>query len=132
MQYATPELARMWMELRTDVHPDLVELLRALDRMGAENVLPEPVLTSLIRPPGAKFSWHELGCAADLRVHHYSDVQAILVMAWLGYRCQHPLWELLRHDVGQGDHIHVGRRDYSRRRTADVVTDAPPQGDGNG
>lgn len=61
-----------------------------------------------------RFSWHMVGCAVDLRIRHYSMSEFRHVMEFLGKRCTGPEWELLSHDV-TAPHIHVGRRDKSKR-----------------
>ena len=63
-----------------------------------------------------KFSWHLARCAVDLRNRHYTPVQLQQVMEFLQRDRKHPLWEILNHDVGRGDHLHIGRRDYSWRK----------------
>lgn len=63
-----------------------------------------------------KFSWHLCRCAADIRNFHYLPEQRRQVMAFLRERCPRPMFELVEHDVGKGDHIHVGRKDFGWRK----------------
>jgi|GEM_PF-5620059 len=65
----------------------------------------------------SRFSWHLVACAVDLRNRHYTAEQRKQVMAWLRTNRGQPQWEILEHDVGRGDHIHIGRRDPSWRNT---------------
>lgn len=68
----------------------------------------------LVHRAQARFSWHTVLCAYDLRTRHYSAAQLPLVVAWFQERCKRPDWEFLVHDV-HGPHIHVGRRDFEWR-----------------
>lgn len=115
MRFDSDELGTQWEG--NGIHGELRAVLYEFDEFSRGAALREPVLTSLIRPAGAKFSWHELGTAADLRVNHYDEREAALALAWLEHRCRPPVWGVLRHDVGLGDHIHVELRDYALRRT---------------
>lgn len=63
----------------------------------------------------ARFSWHLVGCAVDLRNSHYSQKELAGVMAWLRNGRTVGPWEILSHDVSSGFHIHVGRRDFEFR-----------------
>jgi hypothetical protein len=62
----------------------------------------------------ARFSWHCVGCAVDLRSKHYSGPQKSAVAAFLKTRCTGPEWEFLEHDVS-GPHFHLALRDQKRR-----------------
>lgn len=62
-----------------------------------------------------KFSWHLVHCAIDIRNRHYSPDQRRRVMGFLQRGRAAPIWEVLEHDVGRGDHIHLGIRDFSWR-----------------
>lgn len=68
----------------------------------------------LERKAAEKFTWHWVGCAADLRTHHYSRAQLAQAIHWFEYRCRRPQWEFLVHDV-TAPHMHVGRRDFDWR-----------------
>lgn len=59
----------------------------------------------------ARFSWHMARTAVDLRNKHYSSKQRAAVMAFLRARISKGEWELLEHDIGRGDHIHLAKRD---------------------
>lgn len=67
-----------------------------------------------------RFSWHLLMmgvcCAVDIRNRHYTREQRKLVMQHLMAGRENGPWEILAHDVGRGDHIHVGRRRFDLRR----------------
>lgn len=65
-----------------------------------------------------KFSWHVVLCAVDIRNRCYSRVQRKEIMAFLRHGTNPTDWEILEHDVGRGDHIHVGVRDAARRKVA--------------
>lgn len=58
----------------------------------------------------AKFSWHLVRCAADIRNRHYTPIQGRAVLTWLKDNCVAG-FEVVQHDVGRGDHIHLGKRD---------------------
>jgi hypothetical protein len=59
----------------------------------------------------ARFSWHMARTAIDLRNRHYTSKQRAGVMAFLRARIAKGEWELLEHDIGRGDHIHLAKRD---------------------
>jgi hypothetical protein len=69
-----------------------------------------------------RFSWHLIGCAVDIRSKHYELAHLSAVMEYLRERCPKPEWELIEHDVS-GPHVHIARRDQSRRVTE---VDKPP------
>lgn len=58
-----------------------------------------------------KFSWHMARCAADIRNRHYNKSQRQAVMAFLMGKISRGEWELLEHDIGRGDHIHIAKKD---------------------
>lgn len=158
------------------LHPELLDLALRFADYSAQNGMPRPIVTDMIRykseqraiyvkvglamiaelkkgtldgdkraeaerladltPEGLakwaedKFSWHLVGCALDFRTEQsgkpvYTPSQHRLVLAWFRKEThrQQPgdpaaqLWEFLEHDVGRGDHMHVGRRDFGWRRT---------------
>lgn len=60
-----------------------------------------------------KFTWHLVGCAADLRTKHYRPSQLARVRTWFAERCAAKQdWELLFHDV-TGPHMHVAFKDQT-------------------
>lgn len=63
-----------------------------------------------------KFSWHNVLCAVDIRNRVYSRGQRMAIMNHLRYGTNTTDWEVLEHDVGRGDHIHLARRDVDRRK----------------
>lgn len=63
----------------------------------------------------AKFSWHVALCAVDLRNRDYSRQQRKEIMNFLRHGTNTTDWEILEHDVGRGDHIHLARRVAERR-----------------
>lgn len=137
MKFKAPTLAEEFER----IHPELRRALTGFDAWSHAKGFPEVVVTHVMRTPTfqestywqklaketglaeaearalarRKFSWHLIGCAADLRNTHYSEEQLDDAMAWFAANCTEPLFEVKRHDVGRGDHIHVGRRDYSWR-----------------
>lgn len=122
---ASPEVAGHWTSGR--LHPELVAAVQEYALFSRERGLPSVVITSLIRPPAVKFSWHARGTAGDFRVKHYTQEQLALVLVWFEHRFKRPAFECLRHDVGQGDHLHLGRRDRGFE-----MPEAPNQGGSDG
>ena len=138
MKFKTPALAAEFNRL----HPDVIAAVKALDDFSHANRLPELVVTHAIRTPEMqediywrgihkstglsekearaqarkKFSWHLARCAVDLRNNHYTAVQRKQVMEFLRDGRERPHWEVIEHDVGRGDHIHLGRRDFGWQR----------------
>lgn len=110
----TPQLSDQWMCAGL-LHPELVAAIEEFDRFSVEQLLPRPVLTSLIRPPAERFSWHFARCAADLRSRHYDDDQLRLVLDWWRARFPGGGHEVIHHDVGRGVHLHVAVADQSWR-----------------
>lgn len=133
------------------LHPRVRTLVAELDSFSAQQKFPNVVVTHVHRTPveqkaiykGAKdFSWHMVYCACDLRNNHYSPAQLDRVVEFLRTQTQDeaqslsrlrkllgrivrppkPTWEILAHDVGRGEHIHVGLRDTNWRNT---FPDAP-------
>lgn len=64
-----------------------------------------------------KFSWHLCLCAIDIRNRVYSRAQRKALVERLRKGRPAVMWEVLEHDVGRGDHIHLGKRDFSQRKT---------------
>ena len=66
----------------------------------------------------ARFSWHVALCAVDIRNRCYSRAQRREIMNHLRFGTNTTDWEILEHDVGRGDHIHLGVRDAERKKAA--------------
>lgn len=138
MKFKTPELED---EFRI-LHPEVPPVLWDLDRWSDEEGLPEVVVTHVVRTPeqqaefywqdfqrrlgleekearnlaSKKFSWHSVRCAVDIRNSHYTHEQLLAVLQHLKPLCRSPMWELLSHDIGRGEHIHIGRQDFAWRK----------------
>ncbi len=138
MKWKTVELQVQFL----DLHPEVRRLVLSLDAYSDAAKLPEVVVTHVLRTPEQqediywrnlriakdisedearaqarkKFSWHMARCAVDIRNSHYTPDQLSRVMAYLRPCCPTGPWELLQHDVGRGDHIHIGRKDFSWRK----------------
>jgi hypothetical protein len=123
------------------VHQDVRDALNKLDGFCLRKQFPEVVVTHVLRTDDEqealywkailkkegctevearlrareKFSWHKVGCAVDIRNSEYSKSQLEEVMAYLRAGRAIPLWELLSHDVGNGAHVHIGRKDFTWR-----------------
>lgn len=52
-----------------------------------------------------KFSWHLVGRAVDIRNRDWSPERRVLITAWL--KANWPDAEILMHDIGRGDHLHL-------------------------
>lgn len=138
MKFKTPALEAEFSRL----HPDVIAAVKALDDFSHANRLPELVVTHAIRTPQQqediywrgiakntglpeaearaaarkKFSWHLCRCAVDLRNRHYTAAQLAQVMEFLRDGRERPHWEVISHDVGRGQHLHIGRRDEAWRK----------------
>jgi hypothetical protein len=121
MRFVTPQLEAEFEHL----HKDVRELLLDLDAWSARENIPGVVVTHVFRTPekqhaiygGLKtFSWHMCWCAADIRNRHYTPEQLRRVMEHIEQERNDSRWEILQHDVGAGNHIHIGRRDFDARR----------------
>lgn len=64
----------------------------------------------------AKFSWHLVDCAADIRNRCYTAAQRKSLMERLRKGTSTTTHEVIEHDVGRGNHIHVGRKDFGWRK----------------
>lgn len=133
-----------WLESEfAHLHPHVQSALKALDAYSASHGLPEPLVTHCFRNASqqeayywrgiekrlgvteaearqaarSRFSWHRVGCAADVRNSHYTPKQLEEVLSFLREGRASPLWEILSHDVGRGEHLHLARRDFSWRNT---------------
>lgn len=138
MKYLRPELE---LEVQA-LHPKVRAKLDELEAWSRDEGLPEPVVTNVLRTEDdqerlylglylsrghspdiarekarARFSWHLVACAVDLRNRHYTPPQRKAVMQFLRQQCAPGEWELLEHDIGRGDHIHVAVRDEQWRLT---------------
>jgi len=115
MQFKHPHLANEYEKL---LHPRTRELLNALTKWSAEQGLPAPLATCIVRNPndpleGGKFGWHQAKTAVDLRCSHYSSDQQKAVVQWLEQMCQpRKEWELITKVHGTGPHYHVAYRDF--------------------
>lgn len=134
MRFKTENLRQEYKEL----HREVVALLIELEEYSKQKGYPEPMLTHVLRTraqqkeiywraeqarnrkmneadareaAGKRFTWHFHLCAADLRSSHYTPEQLHDVVAFLKARGTGPSWEVLHHDVGSGDHLHVGFKD---------------------
>lgn len=130
------------MEFLAGLHPLVKAHLIALDEWSVSQGIPEVVITHVLRTKEdmeimywkrihrqanpaiseslaramarRKFSWHLVGCAADIRNRHYLPAQRKQVMYYLRKLTGGPnpsKYELLEHDIGRGDHIHLGVKD---------------------
>lgn len=68
----------------------------------------------------AKFTWHFVFCAIDLRDWVWKPHQVPEVLKFLKSLCDSSEWECLYHDVGQGMHLHVGYKDYQWCKTYQI------------
>lgn len=116
--------------LRTE--PELRQLLQDFDDISKRWGLPEPILTCLGRTPaenkavgGVAHSLHlweadpflpakpPISRAADLSAWAYSPEQLAQALMWLrgeiARRGGRRAWELIHHDAGTGEHVHVAR-----------------------
>lgn len=138
MKFKEPELQA---ELQL-IHPDVAETLRALDAWSSANALPEVVVTHVFRTPKfqeetyykgfmntgfseevsrkmarVKFSWHLVHCAVDIRNRQYIEAGKLTqVMKFLKDGRDRPMYEILSHDVSRGQHLHIGRCDFTWRK----------------
>lgn len=97
------------------LQPELVAALEDFGRWSVERMFPRAVITSLIRPPRERFSWHFARCAADIRSRHYDPDQLRLVLEWWAGKFPRPGHEVLLHDAGSGLHLHLAVRDQAWR-----------------
>lgn len=63
----------------------------------------------------AKFSWHRCLCAVDVRNRVFSREQRRALMNHLRFQTDSATWEVLEHDIGRGDHIHLAYKDFEQR-----------------
>lgn len=131
------------------LHPKLREMLVHLETYTRARGYPEPVITHALRTrkeqihiywkaelkkatspitdaeakiaAGNRFTWHFHRCAVDLRDYIYTPAQARDVVNWLRANCPASTWEILYHDVGRGNHLHIGIRDRAFAKLNPVV-----------
>jgi len=72
-----------------------------------------------------KFSWHLVACAVDIRNIHYTRTQLLEVLGYLKTGRALGPWEILSHDVSNGNHIHVGVKDFAFRKKYTSATPSP-------
>ena len=149
MHFKSPSVGAQYMAL----HPELRRALSELDLQVRDWGLEEICLTQAIRTPGEqeeiywpryigpsvteeearakarrKLSWHLFGTAADIRSKTYTAQERKKIAAWLKERCPRPEWEFIEHNIGHGDHFHLGRRDWLWARDWERRTREPKVG----
>lgn len=73
----------------------------------------------------AKFTWHYVRCAADIRIRHWTPAQLKVVVTFVTEETRDARqWEFLVHDVA-GPHMHIGIRDFSFRAKFDPRKGVP-------
>jgi len=123
------------------LHPKLQQIAVELDLWLTKNSFPVMIITHIYRTPQeqeayywksvmeslncsepiaretarAKFSWHRVYCALDIRNSNFDDVQRTRIYKQLKTGRDNSMWEILQHDVGRGDHFHVGYKDFDWR-----------------
>lgn len=124
------------------VHPKVREIAEELDRFLQTQGLQDMVITHVYRTAEEqekfywesvqktlhcteeiaketarkKFSWHRVYCAIDIRNSTYDKATREKILKFLKTGRADSSWEILMHDVGRGDHFHVGYRDFGWRR----------------
>jgi hypothetical protein len=145
MKFKNPSLE---MEFVAGLHPEVKAVIVELDEWCQNNGYPEVFVTHVLRTredqeviywksikdssatlsekearkkARGKFSWHLGGCAIDIRNKSYTSLQLANVMAHLKLGRAPHRYEILSHDVGNGEHIHFGIKDveYSNSHTVD-------------
>lgn len=132
--YLAPEYALL--------HRKVTEAADALDAFLRAEGLPDMMVTHVFRTAGQqedfywkqyindfhgveaearklarnKFSWHRVYCAMDIRNNCYDRQAKERIFKFLKKGRESSQWEILLHDIGRGDHFHVGYRDYAARR----------------
>lgn len=83
------------------------------ERIRAAGILSDAALKD---DASARFSWHMVGCAMDLRMHHYTSKELEAVMGHLSRHCRNGSeWELVEDSV-VAPCIHVARKDEEWRK----------------
>lgn len=111
------------------LHPAVRGLVTELDRFVTRMKYAPLVVTAVCRSPEemaaiygrdwrgkGRWSWHLVNRAVDLRNRDWTDAQRHAIETWL--KKQWPDAEILMHDIGRGDHLHVaipGPRSRLRR-----------------
>lgn len=128
MKFKEPHLAEEWERL----HPETKAALEELEDWSRENRIPEPVLTCISRTVaqnklagGVANSWHLFDTAADIRLFHYSPAARASVLAFLRRQCPREEFELLVHDAGSGEHLHLARKDEAWKLTFPQRKESP-------
>ena len=133
MDFKYPYLRKQWALL----HPEVCKAINDLDVWLTTQGLPVMTLTHIYRTPQEqelfywksvmddlkcteqiardiarkKFSWHRAYCAVDIRNTNFGPLDRTKIFKQLKAAHATDRWEILMHDVGRGDHFHVGYRD---------------------
>ena len=146
MRYKTPELEEQYKRL----HPRLLSVTQELEDFCRKQAYPEPMATHIDRTrdqqediywriilaqgKGAlteaqaryqarnRFTWHFVRCAIDLRDYIYTPAQLAVLLPFLKTITtgKGKDYEFLYHDVGRGNHLHIGFRDNQWAKTITV------------
>lgn len=143
MQFKYAQLGQEYSKL----HPKLLIVGEGLTEYCFKQKLPEPVATHILRTRAQQIdiywrnimmarkcteqeakllaakqdTWHFYFAAMDLRDFIYTQNQITQLLGYLkGTLCAGPEWELLYHDVGRGNHFHIGIRDTQWRAVHSV------------
>ena len=124
IKFKRPELE--W-EFDNQLHPAARGLILELDRFCSRAGYGDLVLTEVWRSEAvmtryygegwedSKWSWHLVGRAVDIRNKNWTTAQRHAIELWL--KKNWPDGEILMHDIGRGDHLHVAiPGPYSRLR----------------
>lgn len=116
MDFKRPEVA---FQIRS-CHAAIRAILVELEAWSIREDLPVPFVVRLFAteddqrsilalPPGAPipFSYHYVGCAADLGLRSYTPDQAARVVAWLRQNWPPPRYDVIDKLHGTGPHIHI-------------------------
>jgi hypothetical protein len=118
VKFKHPQVELEWRDPST--HDELKRLLISLDVWCQGEGIEGVVLTDVFRTPSFykeyRWSWHYVGCAADLRIWHWSPAQQAKAIQWLKEQASGSEWEVVVEDHGTGPHFHVAYRDFRRRR----------------
>lgn len=125
----------------SQLHPRVRKAAEDLDSWLIKKGLPQMTVTHVLRTPAMqesiyweavkdtlkcteeiarqtarnKPSWHLWYCALDFRNKVYTPAQKADIFKQLRDGRGDSIWEILMHDVGRGDHFHLGYRDFSWR-----------------
>ena len=105
-------------QFRLRLHPAVRAIARELDAYLEARGWHEVVVTHALRTEAqmakiygegwrrkGKWSWHLVGRAVDIRNRHWTPRQRRDIMAFLRYGW--PDAEVIMHDIGRGDHLHI-------------------------